>query len=578
MSARIIHGDCLAELAALSEASVDAIVTDPPYGLGFMGKAWDDLPPGLDFAREALRVLKPGGHLLAFGGTRTWHRLAVAVEDAGFEIRDSIAWLYGSGFPKSLDVSKAIDKAAGAARPVVGINPRAAQQTPKADVTSLGAFAGTSPDLTAAATPEAAQWQGWGTALKPSHEPVVWGVKPLTDKGYLARIGSHLDRLENEWRALAAESITPTGEVVASSARTATYPSGSTVGTGLNIVSSWKACWDELCSLLSTSTTETTSSTTTDLRTLSSCLERLTASSTLQSETNPLGLTSSASAVESLFVSAVFGLRATLALSADESATRSTPTGHQDAEGRSPAFEPIIVARKPLAGTVAANVLEHGTGALNIDGCRIEFGEESVDLGRQQVNFDQMGYGRSARDTSGVATYKPGGRWPANVCLDEDQAAALDEQSGTKPPSARVAKGGACAKPGNLDGHLRGVGSQIGDEWGYNDSGGASRFFYVAKAPKKERPVVDGVAHPTVKPLALMRWLVRLVTPPGGIVLDPFAGSGTTVEAAILEGFDVIGVEREAEYLPLIEARIARQALAATEPPEEPTLDFGESA
>src|SRR5450759_1092068 len=120
-SVTLWHGDCLEVMRDIADASVDSIVTDPPYGLGFMGKAWDDLPPGLPWARECLRVLKPGGHLLAFGGTRTSHRLACAIEDAGFEIRDSIAWLYGSGFPKSLDVSKAIDKAAGAEREVVGI-------------------------------------------------------------------------------------------------------------------------------------------------------------------------------------------------------------------------------------------------------------------------------------------------------------------------------------------------------------------------------------------------------------------------------------------------------------------------
>lgn len=189
-------GDCLDVLRRLPEASVDAVVTDPPYLLGFMGREWDTKAghEHLDWHRawcdEAFRVLKPGGHLLAFGGTRTWHRLACAVEDAGFEVRDSIAWLYGQGFPKSLDVSKAIDKAAGAEREIVGLNPRAAQQTPKRDVTSLGAFAGTSPNLTAPATDAARTWEGWGTALKPAHEPIVVARKPLAGTRGRERAGA----------------------------------------------------------------------------------------------------------------------------------------------------------------------------------------------------------------------------------------------------------------------------------------------------------------------------------------------------------------------------------------------------
>ena len=341
----IHHGDCLQVMRGLPDASVDAVVTDPPYLIGFMGKGWDGadgIAGKPEVWREALRLLKPGGHLLAFGGTRTWHRLAVAIEDAGFEVRDSIAWLYGSGFPKSLDVSKAIDKAAGAEREVVG------QRT-----TGIGTGKGTvqvmgdgTRDITAPATPEAQQWQGWGTALKP-------------------------------------------------------------------------------------------------------------------------------------------------------------------------VFEPIVVARKPLTGTVAANVLEHGTGALNIDGCRI--GTEV--LPAQSRGVSRIG---TFENADGNVTPERSGRWPANVVLDEDQADALDRQSG------------------------------------HDDSGGASRFFYCPKAPTSERPKVDNVAHPTVKPLALMRYLCRLVTPPGGVILEPFAGSGTTVEAALREGFNIIAIERETEYLPLIQERLDR--------------------
>jgi hypothetical protein len=374
-------GDCLDILHELPGASVDAVVTDPPYGLGFMGKEWDDLPPGREWAAECLRVLKPGGHLLAFGGSRTWHRLAVAIEDAGFELRDSIAWLYGSGFPKSLDVSKAIDKAAGAEREVLSSYARSGRS---------GGILGTATeivrDVTAPATPDAERWQGWGTALKP-------------------------------------------------------------------------------------------------------------------------------------------------------------------------AFEPIVVARKPLTGTVAANVLAHGTGALNIDGCRIEGAFESgwSKSGSKASENNSMSGANYARDA------KPdnaAGRWPANVVLDESQAAELDEQSGTLKSGANPTRRGT-DKFRDAYGDFKGQEECVPARG--VDTGGASRFFYTAKADAGERVRVNGTAHPTVKPLSLMRWLVRLVTPPGGTVLEPFAGSGTTIEACALEGFRCIAIEREADYLPLIIARLGRQ-------------------
>jgi site-specific DNA-methyltransferase (adenine-specific) len=406
----LVHGDCLDVLRELPENSVDAIVTDPPYGLGFMGKKWDDLPPGEEWAKLCLHVLKPGGHLLAFGGTRTWHRLACAVEDAGFEMRDSIAWLYGSGFPKSLDVSKAIDKAAGATREV---KPWLRKDVDGEDVFSDRTTTATSGNLqcpeclkwkfapdhcrcprdNGAQTDDARRWQGWGTALKP-------------------------------------------------------------------------------------------------------------------------------------------------------------------------AFEPIVVARKPLVGTVAANVLEHGTGALNIDACRV--GSDPIEIHRRtdsEVAASSMA-GRSTGST-GTGEFRSG-RWPANVILDESQAQVLDQQSGNLNSGGSLHERSTSAGVAtNISGRGERKTSRA------PDSGGASRFFfkassddspflYVAKAPKKERPKVDDIAHPTVKPLTLMRWLVRLVTPPGGTVLDPFGGSGATAEAAMLEGFDCIIVEREADYLPLIRERVVR--------------------
>ena len=432
---KILEGDCVEVMRGLPDASVDAIVTDPPYGLGFMGKAWDDLPPGLEWAQECLRVLKPGGHLLAFGGSRTYHRLAVAVEDAGFEVRDQMMWLYGSGFPKSLDVSKAIDRAAGAKREVVG---ERADFKAKKGAESKRGFDNargfnerhdpgrggyTDPSqvgvITAPATADAKKWDGWGTALKPAHEP-------------------------------------------------------------------------------------------------------------------------------------------------------------------------IVVARKPLVGTVAENVLRFGTGALNVDGCRIGYEAGEVDFDRKQRQQQSDGavegaFGAAALIGSEIETYKAAGRWPANLILDEEAGRLLDEQSGEGKDGVAVQRN--LPQSGSQSGHVRvKAPTQRASDVGYGGSGGASRFFYCAKAGKAERNAgldgfdvgrpddrtVTGMGsfeekgvqpqrnyHPTVKPISLMAYLVRLVTPPAGTVLDPFLGSGTTGCAAALEGFDFIGIEREPDYIAIAEARIA---------------------
>ena len=210
-----------------------------------------------------------------------------------------------------------------------------------------------------------------------------------------------------------------------------------------------------------------------------------------------------------------------------------------------------MVARKPLTGTVAANVLSWGTGALNVDGCRIEGGERPLIISKSEDSTGILGNGLNGRSHGGSTT---AGRWPANVVLDESQAVAIDEQSGDTTRYFQAPRQGDGK---SIDGSV--FGQHAGDGIGYNDTGGASRYFYVAKADASERPRVNGTAHPTVKPLALMRWLVRLVTPPGGVVLEPFAGSGTTVEACIVEGFQCIAIEREADYLPLIRQRIDRR-------------------
>ena len=410
-NAVIYQGNNLDILPELADNSVDSIVCDPPYELGFMGKTWDSsgIAYSVELWQECLRVLKPGGHLLAFGGTRTWHRLAVAIEDAGFEIRDNIAWLYGSGFPKSHNISKAIDKAAGAEREVIGKNPNHRDTTHRTNDNPMGQAIGAK-DITASATDDAKKWDGWGTALKPAHEP-------------------------------------------------------------------------------------------------------------------------------------------------------------------------IVVARKPFAGTVAENVLKHGVGGINVDACRIGFAEDDKpSAGNRTATFGTQET-QSGGDGSGGYEANNVGRWPANIILDEYTAELLDEQSG-------VLKSGAMNSI--TKGHDQETFNTYGKQYvrrvvNQASIGGASRFFYVAKANKRDRnegldtlPIQrpdlrtstgmgtfeeKGVQpqrnfHPTVKPTALMQYLIRLVTPDNGVVLDPFAGSGSTGKAAILEGKHFIGIEITPEYLPIIEGRL----------------------
>lgn len=484
-SVTLYHGDCLDVLGDIGDSSVDAIVTDPPYGLGFMGKAWDDLPPGEEWARECLRVLKPGGHLLAFDGTRTWHRLACAVEDAGFEMRDSIAWLYGSGFPKSLDVSKAIDKRRTEDAEPVRVICRAVR--------------------------------------------AALDVRDLKSRHIVEHFDGCHPRLIDHWAARDTDS----------------QPSLPT----------WEQ-WETLCSLFP------------ELAEHDAEAWRLNGRKGTPGEAwQTAEVTGTARGVDTTtsrlgFAGATYG-GTSAAADYELRAANSEAAEQWQGWGTAlkPAFEPVVVARKPLVGTVAANVLTHGTGALNIDGCRVGREEgDRTEYGRER-HLPHANTTASLGTFNEVTPYEPhtAGRWPANVVLDESQADALDQQSGTTRSPDGVGRHPSRQRTTMSGGIL---GAQPEGSKGFGDSGGASRFFYVAKAPKRERPrTEDGQAHPTVKPLTLMCWLVRLVTPPGGTVLDPFAGSGTTVEACILEGFDCIAIEREAEYLPLIEARIARSSL-----------------
>jgi len=533
-------------MGEVEPASVDAIVTDPPYGLQFMGKEWDHGVPGVPFWLAGLQVLKPGGHLVAFGGTRTFHRLTCAIEDAGFEIRDCLSWLYGSGFPKSLDVSKAIDKAAGAEREIAGTKhgrPGYSLAPGKGRTTMNSARDGSLNDsesecsITAPATDAAREWDGWGTALKPAHEPVVLARKPLD---MAADVAILVPTIQGALCAVAtfAKTDTPSSEPLRASGF-------------LSIVSSLSKSLDDLSRQANRLTTATAFALITDLRILSCSLSRLTHAITTGDERETSGVASDAWLVGGISRSVLAKCERLTFTTADELAIGLHADEASVLEGSrlSPDWCPIVLARKPLAGTVAANVLEHGTGALNVDGCRI--GSEArinQPMGRPEKCYG--GYGATATATATA------GRWPANVCLDEEAAAELDAQTGNLQSGTAV--GGLhrrSNKTANCYGEFKGRRTE-GDVC-FGDSGGASRFFYTAKASKGERHYAGKNTHPTVKPVDLMRWLCRLITPPGGLVLDPFMGSGSTGVAALGEGFRFIGFDNDAESVAIARRRIA---------------------
>jgi DNA modification methylase len=389
----ILHGDCLLKLKELEPNSVDAIVTDPPYGLKFMGKKWDTSVPSVELWRECLRVLKPGGHVLSFGGTRTYHHMAMNIELAGFEIRDQLQWIYGSGFPKSTNVALRIDKEAGA------IGNRGKGFNAAGQGISLNQNKELRSDHPEYVPPEfktdaAKEWQGWGTALKPANEPIVLARKPLSEK------------------------------------------------------------------------------------------------------------------------------------------------------------------------TVAENVLRWGTGAINVDAGRIAASIEDIKRTNRlnhKGNFDWK-HSENTAFKMGQGADISQGRWPSNLLLDEDAAKMLDAQSGVSKSTggkgratqkATLSFGGG-ERVGGYEPRLR------ANAGGLGDSGGASRFFYVAKASKHERG--EGNAHPTVKPIKLMQYLIKLITPPKGTVLDPFMGSGSTGVAAKSLGFEFIGIELEPQYAQIAERRIEATA------------------
>jgi len=675
-SARLYHADCLDVMRSMEDASVDAVVTDPPYLIGFMGREFDEQGGAHrdprraqewheTWAREALRVLKPGGHLLAFGGTRTYHRMAVAIEDAGFEVRDSLHYIYGSGFPKSLDVSKAIDKALGAERTEVVGHKDSGLDKGSGNSVDFGEANGRDETglipITLPATATATAWAGWHSALKPAHEPVTYATKHLTAVPLGATLNETCLLMESLlwWLAPAkfVESVSTSSRVergadqsgsvrwlaaALSTAKSepwsemmATFKSQETALTYLSIALSWNALSDALLNLGSTSTTATGTDLTIALRTLNSSLSAITPEGITRAAWTQNGLWSNArDAAESLNASpllwpsiptptvpasawmqygrvALSGLvtiaellspllqvtdvATALSLAQTEPTMLSEELGSVhasaaaspllrddeqpgfvpcvvlDSNARTSAHEPVVLARKTFGGTVAENVMEHGTGALNIAATRIgtEGGTKSGPL-----NDNWRAAGTNERPSVVDIETLDDGRYPSNVLL-----AHLPECEGSGPAHTEVLCVAGCpvkelnemsgesssssglltSKPGAIYGAGKGI-------YGFDDSGGAARFFYIAKPRKRER--IGGHTrnlHPTVKPIDLMRYLVRLVTPLNGpdgpgVVLDPFAGSGSTGCAAMVEGFRFVGVEMEEESFETMVARVSDYA------------------
>jgi DNA modification methylase len=543
-------GDCLEVLRTLPDNSVDSIVTDPPYGLtagkkggtgvasvnldspygrarigtgngpgGFMGLKWDSDVPPVEVWVECLRVLKPGGYLLAFAGTRTQHRMAVRIEDAGFEIRDMIAWCYASGFPKShnLDNSRGA-KICGCAEPYTqqdGTEPptqRDLRPVRRADVPAAESVGEERGEVLR----QGVQEQGAPPHREPNGSRQHAGaVQPgLEGRGDASQAPRQL-------RAGAVHASAGLGGADGASGR---LRDGAQAGDGTVV----RLPADEDGSGAP--------------RGPRSAAQRAPELGTVAGQPEP-------QAVGAWPVCRGCGLPV-------------LPRGLGTA--LKPALEPITVARKPLVGTVAANVLAHGTGALNIDGCRVEpTGEsrERVGEASQDRRYAQAG-GTNFAATPGVRGGDPAGRWPANLIHDgsDEVLAGFPAQAGASAP-VRGTEASA-ASVGNVTGERARVPGAF-----HGDTGSAARFFYCAKASRIDRGAEN--THPTVKPTDLMRYLCRLVTPPGGLVLDPFMGSGSTGKAAVLEGFRFVGIERESSYLAIAEARVAA-AIAKINPPPPP--------
>lgn len=459
---RLHEGSCIDSLKLYPDDHFDSCVTDPPYEFGFMGKKWDS--SGIAFQKSTweavLRVMKPGAHLLAFGGTRTYHRMVCAIEDAGFEVRDCVMWLYGSGFPKSLNASKAIDEHLGFEREVT--------REATAPAIRGGVYGGdmsSSEDRERRDKPvslQAVQWDGWGTALKPAAEPVVWARKPLEAMTEWVTIGRTIATLWSElwlmfdandaerFSALSpvAYGVEPSAFVrwgveqrfstrVALSEAMGTLRFGTALVSCLSTVCSWSGILAASCPNESTFTTETELKTTTDWRTLRFSLSKITPENIIAAHKSGQWLSANACSAAKCSSAIVAALRATLELSAAESVIAKQHLASL-AVDVSPAWEPIVVARKPLHGNVAQNVLAFGTGAINIDGCRVGAFVNTTPSGvdRRNAKLAEMGYRPGAYEMGETTPRCAPGRWPANVIHDgsDDVMVAFPDAPGALAP------------------------------------------------------------------------------------------------------------------------------------------------
>lgn len=528
---KIICGDCLEIMKQFPANYIDTIITDPPYGLKFMGKNWDKGVPGPPFWEEFMRACKPGAFMLAFGGTRTFHRLTCAIEDAGWQIRDCMMYLYGSGFPKSYNISRALEKKG------------------KNELAQL--------------------WKGMGTALKPAWEIILCAEKPLTYKEFtaimahkiketLCQLKLFVKTVEKNFLLnhqgqnvvcpdsavwLAVEKCNTPEDLLG---LTDTLPSELEIPLSLSIGLLWLNTLAEVYLRWSTFTTEMATGLTTDLKILNFLQSMLTPANLIQVATGQLGIESNAEHVASLFSAVKMKLNGIPDVSVQDNVI--SKAHHTCRGGLVPNWEPIVVAMKPKEGTFAANAEKWEVAGLNIDGGRIKKAaddrtEYGVD-GIQRKN-NNIVYGKQ----SGTIQFNGiQGRWPANLILDEQTGAMLDRQSGVSKSIK--------SQRGKVE-IFKKEKSWIGESTkrGHNDSGGASRFFYCAKASKSERGRDN--KHPTVKPLALMEYLCKLTrTPTGGIVLDPFAGSGTTALACMKTGRDYVLIEKEEKYCEIARKRL----------------------
>ncbi len=597
---KLHNGDCLEVMKGFDDNSVDAIVTDPPYGLNFMGKKWDYEVPSVEIWKECLRVLKPGGTALIFAGSRTQHRMAVNVEDAGFILKDCIMWIYGSGFPKSLDISKAVDglvqngmsdslsiKKVNQERPGEATLRKSTTNGHKGFVGSVAE--GEAVKRNTASTIEAEQWKGYGTALKPAYEIVICAEKPLDYSTQQRIIVENLFKKENQLWALLnvkdAESSTMSNQAMKNALNIAQWSAEeginiledlpgqtdmsrlkSTVFSCLNTVSLWRKSLEELWTQESMSTIKTKISQTIELETLKSLLLENTPQSLILEEIKQPGSQLNALPVAKILNAVEKSMNAIQALSVIENVISNQLIKPQAVAGKtlSPDYEPIIVAMKPNDGTYANNALKHGVAGINIDGCRVESTDnqlaEKYASVKNSPSRENNIYGNDNRDRSkGNIEPHSAGRFPANIILDGSKE-VVDLFPYTKSGSNK--KGAEFNI--NKGGYGGGKGRVVLDRDYPSSEGSAARFFYTAKASKKERG--EGNNHPTVKPLALARYLIRLVKMPGNpVILDNFMGSGTFMEAAELEGVDGIGIERDPDYFKIAENRVKGGSQEPTE-------------